>query len=89
MNFRNRPKNKAIETKDGSIWNQFRKVKNQVNQDIKSAEKAYHNNAFNKYAGNQRKTWKTDELTSRKSNKTLINEIQYQEQKSSSQVEVF
>ena len=76
---------------DASIWNQFRKVKNQVNQEIKSAENAYHNNnAFNKYAGNQRKTWKTiNELTSRKSNKTVINEIQYQGQKSSSQVEVF
>ena len=30
MNFRDRLKNKAIKTKDAFIWNQFRKVKNQV-----------------------------------------------------------
>ena len=88
MNFRDRLKNKAIKTKDASIWNQFRKVKNQVNQENKSAKKTYYNNAFNNYASDQRKTWKTiNELASRKSNKTLINEIQHQGQKSSSQVE--
>lgn len=38
---------------------------------------------------NQRKTWKTvNELSSRKSTKTFINEIQYQGQKSKSQVDV-
>ena len=47
MNFRDRLKNKAIKTKDASIWNQFRKVKNQVKQEIKSAKKAYYNYAFN------------------------------------------
>ena len=89
MNFRDWLKNKAIKTKDAFIWNQFRKVKNQVNQEIKSAKKAYYNNAFNNYAGDQYKTWKTiNELTSRKSNKTVINEIQYQGQKSSNQVEI-
>ena len=37
----------------------------------------------------KRTTWKTiNELTSRKSNKTVINEIQYQGQKSKSQVDV-
>ena len=92
MNFRDRLKNKAIKTKDAFIWNQFRKVKNQVNQEIKSPKKAYYNyNAFNNYAGDQRKTWKTtciNELTSRKSNITVINEIQHQGQKSRNQVEI-
>lgn len=70
-------------------WNQFRKVKNQVNQEIKSVKKAYYNNAFDNYAGDQRKTRKTIyELTSRKWNKTVINEIQYQGQISSNQVEI-
>jgi len=88
MNFRDRLKNKAIKTKDAFIWNQFRKVKNQVNQEIKSAKKAYYTSAFNN-AGDQHKTWKTiNELTSHKSNKTVINEIQYQGQKSSNQVEI-
>ena len=91
MNVRDRPKKKAIKTKNTSIWNQFRKLKNQVNQEIKSAKKAYYNNAFNHpdCAGDQRKTWKTiNELTSRKSNKTEINELQYQGQKTSSKAEV-
>ena len=89
MNVRDRLKKKAIKTENTSIWNQFRKLKNQVNQEIKSAKKAYYNNAFNNCAGDQRKTWKTiNELTSRKSNKTVIYEIQYQGQKTNSQAEV-
>ena len=82
-------KRKAIKTRGPSTWNQFRKTKNQVNREIKSAKKAYHKIAFNSCAKDQRKTWKTvNELTSRKSNKTVINEIQYQGQKSKSQVDV-
>ena len=89
MNFRNRLKKTKRKTKDASSWNRFRKVKNKVNQEIKAAKKAYYNNSFNNYAGDQRKTWKTiNELTSRKSNKTIINEIQYQGLKSSNQAEV-
>ena len=89
MNFRDRLKKKAIKTGDPSVWNQFRKTKNQVNREIKSAKKAYYKSAFNSCAKDQRKTWKTvNELTSRKSNKTVINEIQYQGQKSKSQVDV-
>ena len=66
MNFRNRLKKKAVKTKDASSWNRFRKVKNKVNQEIKAAKKAYYNNSFNNYAGDQRKTWKTiNELTSK------------------------
>ena len=78
MNFRDRLKRKAIKTKDPFIWNQFRMVKNQVNRKINSAKKAYYENAFNNCFGDQRKTWKTiNELTSRKSNKTVINEMEY------------
>ena len=52
-------------------------VKNQVNWEINSAKKAYYENAFNNCSADQRKTWKTiNELTSRKSNKT-VNEIEY------------
>ena len=74
MNFRDRLKKKAIKTGDPSVWNQFRKTKNQVNREIKSAKKAYYKSAFNSCAKDKRKTWKTvNELTSRKSNKTVIN----------------
>ena len=53
-------------------------VKNQVNCEINSAKKAYYENAFNDCCGDQRKSWKTiNGLTSRKSNKTVINEMEY------------
>ena len=88
MNFRDRLKRKAIKTRDPSTWNQFRKTKNQVNREIKSAKKACYETVFNSCLKDQRKTWKTvNELTSRKSNKTVINEIQYQGHKSKSQAD--
>ena len=89
MNFRNRLKRKAIKTKDPFIWNQFRMVKNQVNWEINSAKKAYYENAFNNCCGDQRKTWKTiNELTSRKSNKTVINEMEYSGVNSEDQTDI-
>jgi len=86
MNFKDRLKRKAIKTKDPSTWNQFRKTKNRVNKTvIKSAKKAYYKIAFNSCAKDQRKTLKAiNDLTSSKSNKTVINERKYQGQKSES-----
>ena len=53
-------------------------MKNQVNWEINSAKKAYYENAFNNCCGDQRKTWKAiNKLTSRTSNKTVINEMEY------------
>ena len=64
-------------------------MRNQVNRDINTAKQAYYKNAFNNCSGDQRKTWKTiNELTSRKSNKTVINEIDYNGQKSENQADV-
>ena len=89
MNFRDRLKRKAIKTKDQFNWNQFRMVKNQVNWEINSAKKAYYENAFNNCYGDQRKTWKTiNELTSRKSNKTVINEMEYNGVNSGDQTDI-
>ena len=89
MNFRDRLKRKAIKTKDPVIWDQFRIVKNQVNGEINSAKKAYYENAFNNCCGDQRKTWKTiNELTSRKSTKTVINEMEYNGVNSGDQTDI-
>ena len=89
MNFRDRLKRKAIKTKDPLIWKQFRIVKNQVNREINSAKKAFYGNAFNNCWRDQRKTWKTiNELTSRKSNKTVINETGYNGANSGDQTDV-
>ena len=89
MNFRDRLEKKAIKTKDPVIWDQFRIVKNQVNGEINSAEKAHYENAFNNCCGDQRKTWKTiNELTSRKSTKTVINEMEYNGVNSGDQTDI-
>ena len=78
MNYRDRLKRKAIKTNDPSVWNKFRSMRNQVNRDINTAKQDYYKNAFRNCSGDQRKTWKTvNELTSRKSNKTVINQIEY------------
>ena len=37
MTFRDRLKKKAIKTQNMSNWNEFRKVKNQLNQEMKAA----------------------------------------------------
>ena len=73
MTFRDRLKKKAIKTQNMSNWNEFRKVK----KSIKSGNEGclFYNNALNKYTSDQRMNWKTNiKLTSRKSNKTLLNE---------------
>ena len=89
MNFRDRLKRKVIKTKDPFIWDQFRIVKNQVNWEINSAKKAYYENAFNNCCGDQRKTRKTiNELTSRKSSKTVINEMEYNGVNSGDQTDI-
>ena len=64
-------------------------VKNQVYWEINSAKKAYYENAFNNCYGDQRKTWKTiNDLTSRKSNKTVINEMEYNGVNSGDQADI-
>lgn len=89
MKFRDRLKRKATKTKDPFIWNQFRTVKNKVNREINSAKKAYYENAFNNCCWDQRKTWKTiNELNSRKSNKTVINEVVYNGVNSGNQTDI-
>ena len=60
-----------------------------MNWEINSAKKAYYENAFNNCCGDQRKTWKTiNELTSRKSSKTVINEMEYNEVNSGDQTDI-
>ena len=64
-------------------------MRNQVNRDINTAKQDYYKNAFRNCSGDQRKTRKTvNKLTSGKSNKTVINEIEYNGQKSENQTNV-
>ena len=92
MNFRDRLKRKAIKTKDPfQIRNQFRKVKNEVNREINSAKKGIKKClqqllpvGIKGKLG--RKT--TNELTSRTSNKTVINEMEYNGVNSGDQIDI-
>ena len=62
--------------------------KNQINNEIKIAKQNYYINAFDKFSGDTRKTWQTiNELTCRKSNRTVINEVEYCGQKSENSLE--
>ena len=60
-----------------------------MNWEINSAKKAYYENAVNNCYGDQRKTWKTiNELASRRSHKTVINEMEYNGVNSGDQTDI-
>ena len=49
-----------------------------MNKEIKTAKQNYFINPFDKFSGDTRKTWQTiNELTCHKSNRTVINEVEY------------
>ena len=77
MYRRNRFKMKALRTGDPSDWNNFKKLRNEVNTAIKNVKKAYYYKTFEAYNGNSRKTWETiNKVTHRKSDKAVINELE-------------
>ena len=74
MRFRDSLKNKAIKTGDYNLWDSFKKIRNQVNNEVKEAKRCYYNNRFHNVSNDSKKTWQTiNELTGRKSNKSTIN----------------
>ena len=73
-------KKRAIRSKDPSDWTEFRKQRNLVNARIKRAKQAYYLNAFHEAEGDIRNTWRViNELTSRKTVNSSINEIKVNE----------
>ena len=57
-------------------------------KEIKTAKQNYYINAFDKFSGATRKMWQTiNELTCRKSNRTVLNEVEYCGQKSENSLE--
>ena len=59
LNYRDHLKKKAVKSNSLNDWNQYRILKNQINNEIKIAKQDYHVNAFNKFSGDTRKTWQT------------------------------
>ena len=59
MYRRDRLKIKALRTGDPSDWNNFKKLRNEVNNEIKNVKRSYYSETFEAYNGNSRKTWET------------------------------
>ena len=73
---RDRLKIKALRTGDPSDWINFKKLRNEVYNAIKTVKKSYCYKTFETYNGNSRETWETiNEVTLRKSGKAGINEL--------------
>ena len=64
--------------------------RNQVNSATENAKRSYYYNTFKTCDGSSRKTWQVDinEVTSRKSNKSVINELEYGGRKMNYPVEI-
>ena len=89
MNYRDHLKKKDVKSNSLIDWNHYWTLKNQIDNEIKIAKQNYYYiNAFDKFSCDTRKTWQTiNELTCRKSNRTVINEVEYCGQKSENSLE--
>jgi hypothetical protein len=76
MHDRDIAKIKAIHSTVPGDWDNFRRLRNIVNKEIKLAKESYYRNAFMQHSGNSRKTcWQiVNDLTSRKS-KSVCREL--------------
>ena len=68
-------KRKAMASNDLLDWAKYKKLRNIINNNIKTSEASYYSNAFSQSKGNSRKTWQTfNELTSCRTNNTTVKE---------------
>ena len=66
---------KAMASNDLLDWAKYKKLRNIINNNIKTSEASYYSNAFSQSKGNSRKTWQTfNELTSCRTNNTTVKE---------------
>ena len=67
MRDRDAAKRKAAKSNDPCDWAKYKKLRNLINNRIKTAKASYYSKAFIQFEGNSRKTWQTiNELTSRR-----------------------
>ena len=75
MHERNIMKLKAIRSKNPQDWGEFKRLRNNVNSDIRIVKESYYKQSFTE-KNYSRRTWQTiNELTSRKSNTPSIKEL--------------
>ena len=66
---------KAIKSNNPHDWANYKRMRNQVNTEIKSAKRLFYTNKFVETKGDPRKTWQAiNELTCRKTDKPSIKE---------------
>ena len=76
MRDRDAAKRKAITSNDPRDWDKYKKLRNKINNNIKTSKASYYSNAFIQSKGNPQKTWQTfNELTSRRVNNTTVKEL--------------
>ena len=69
-------KRTAIKSNDPRDWAKYKKLRNIINNNIKTTKVSYHSNAFIQSEGNSQRTWQTIyELTSRRINNTTVKEL--------------
>ena len=82
MRLRDRLRITAIRSGDAIDGNNFKRARNNVNNAIKNAKKSYYWKSFTACDGNSRKTWEIiKEATGHKSEKAIINELEFQDKK--------
>ena len=76
MRDRDAAKRKAMASNDPRDWAKYEKLRNTINNNIKSCKVCYYSNAFSQAKGNSGKTWQTiNDLTSRHTNNTTVKEL--------------
>ena len=73
---RDAAKRKAMASNDPRDWAEYKKLRNTINNNIKTSKASYYSNAFGQSKGNSRKKWQAiNDLTSRRTNNTTVKEL--------------
>ena len=76
MRDRDAAKRKAVKSNDPCDWAKYKKLRNSINNRIKTAKVSYFSKAFMQFEGNSKKTWQTiNELTSRRKSNDTVKEL--------------
>ena len=70
------PKEKLWHRNEPHDWAKYKKMRNTINNNIKTSKAFYYSNAFSQSKGDSRITWQTiNELTSRRTKNTTVKEL--------------
>ena len=73
---RDAAKRKAMVSNDPCDWAKYKKLRNTINNNIKTSNASYNSNAFSQSKDNSRKTWKTiNDLTFCRANNTMVKKL--------------